>query len=154
MKFAPSPALILISSAVIALSMTVHAKPKKVPAKAATPAPSPQQPVRMPGYAIIEKELGNRDTLRIAEGESRATIPAVLANEVDIVTVVGANTVVTLYEKPNFQGHSLTLTCGNYELLQQPRNDIESVKVTYLKKPVSACQGSDEQKTQLTTWTR
>jgi hypothetical protein len=71
-----------------------------------------------------------------------------------LITVVGANTMVTLYEQPNFRGHSLTLRCGSYELLQQPRNDIESVQVRYVKTPVTECQGSEGAPVQYKSWDR
>jgi hypothetical protein len=146
--------LAAISIAAIVLSTGVTAKPKKAKIAAPQSAPVPTPPVRVPGYAILELENGNRDTVRIAEGESRATLPNIMANDVDFVTVVGANTVVILYEQPNFRGHSLTLRCGNYELLEKPRNDIESVQVRYVKTPVAACEGSKEQPVQYKTWSR
>jgi hypothetical protein len=151
-----TPIFTALALGLIALSLTFPAtlaaksKKKVVAAQQAQPAPKP----RIPGYAVISLENGNRDKLRVAEGESRATIPNIMANDVDFVTVVGANTMVTLYEQPNFRGHSLTLRCGNYELLQQPRNDIESVQVRYVTTPVSECQGSDGDPVQYKTWDR
>jgi hypothetical protein len=107
-----------------------------------------------PGYAAISLENGAKNVLRVVAGESRAALPNIMANDVDFITVVGAQTVATVYEQPNFRGHSLTLRCGNYELLQQPRNDIESIKVRYVKEPVSECQGSDMELVQMKTWDR
>jgi hypothetical protein len=147
-----SKLLAIISIAGIALSTGAAAKPKK--AKAAAPQSAPAPPVRVPGYAILELENSNRDKVRVAEGESRATLPNIMANDVDFVTVIGANTVVTLYEQPNFRGHSLTLTCGSYELIERPRNDIESVQVRYIKTPVAECEGSEGQPVQYKTWSR
>jgi hypothetical protein len=148
--------------AILALGIIALAIPNSAVAKAKkkakitmqnakpTPTPSP----RVPGYAIIELENGGRDKLHVAEGESRAILPNIMANDVDFITVIGANTIVTVYEAPNFRGHSLTLSCGNYELLQQPRNDIESIQVRNAKTPVSECQGKEGQPVQYKSWDR
>jgi hypothetical protein len=148
----PKYILILCAAASVLPLGTAAAKTKKKApmVQQSEPAPKP----RIPGYAIISLENGNRDKLRIAEGEGRATIPNIMANDVDFITVVGANTMVTVYEQPNFRGHSLTLRCGNYELLQQPRNDIESVQVRYVKTAVSECQGSEGSPVQYKSWDR
>jgi hypothetical protein len=150
----PLPKYTLILCAVLlALPLgTATAKTKKKAPMVQQPEPAPKP--RIPGYAVISLENGNRDTLRVNEGESRPTILNIMANDVDFITVVGANTVITVYEQPNFRGHSLTLRCGNYELLQQPRNDIESIQVRYVKTPVSECQGSDGNPVQYKTWDR
>jgi hypothetical protein len=105
------------------------------------------------GFAVITKELGERESLRVEAGERQATLPNELINETDLVQVVGSQTEVTLYEQPNFRGHSLTLRCGNYELLQQPRNDIESFAVRYVR-DARRCQGTPERPVQYRTWTR
>jgi hypothetical protein len=150
-----SKSVLLLCVATLALPIGAAAESKKkvtITVRNADPAPAP--PPRMPGYAVIELENGRRDKLRVAEGESRATLPNIMANDVDFITVVGANTVVTVYEAPNFRGHSLTLRCGNYELLERPRNDIESIKVSYTRQPVSECQGEEGQPVQYKSWDR
>ena len=144
-------ALIMICAVAMMATSGVMAKPQKAK-DAAQAAPAPV--VRIPGYAVIELENGARDKLRVAEGESRATLPNIMAGDVDFITVVGAQTVVTVYDDANFRGHSLTLRCGNYELLQQPRNAIESIKVSFVKSPVSECQGSKGQPVQYKDWDR
>ena len=146
-----TPVLIMICAVALMATPGVMAKPKKAKAAAQT-APAPV--VRIPGYAVIELENGARDKLRVAEGESRATLPNIMAGDVDFITVVGAQTIVTVYDDANFRGHSLTLRCGNYELLQQPRNAIESIKVSFVKTPVSECQGSKGQPVQYKDWDR
>jgi hypothetical protein len=105
------------------------------------------------GHVVLSMENGNGDTLRVNAVGQRATLPNILANDIDYITVVGSQTQVTVYEQPNFRGHSLTLRCGSYELLQQPRNDIESIRVTYVADD-RRCQGSPEQPVQYRTWTR
>jgi hypothetical protein len=122
--------------------------------KLARPTAPQVVPIRIAGYAMLALENGAKNKLIVREGETRTTLPNIMANDIDFITVVGANTVVTVYEQPNLRGHSLTLRCGNYELLQQPRNDIESVKVSYAKTPVSECQGSDLELVQIKTWDR
>jgi hypothetical protein len=112
------------------------------------------KPKQSPGHAILQLENGQQDVLRIEHGEARASLPNIMANDVDYVTVVGTQTIVTLYADPNFKGRRLTLRCGHYELLQQPRNDIESVQVSIAKTPVKTCQGSEQQLVQLKTWER
>jgi hypothetical protein len=136
--------------AALALSASADANAKKrVVAAAAAMSAAPPRP---PGYALIELENGKKDRLRVAEGEARATISNIMANDVDFITVIGGHTIVTVYQDANFRGHSLTLRCGNYELLQEPRNDIESIRVTASKKPVSECQGSEREIVQIKTW--
>jgi hypothetical protein len=148
----PKHTLIMCAVALILPLGTATAKSKKKAqmVQQSEPAAKP----RLPGYAVISLENGNRDKLRVSEGESRATIPNNMANDVDFITVVGAHTVITVYEQPNFRGHSLTLRCGSYELLQQPRNDIESLKVRYAKTTVSKCRGEEGQPVQYKTWDR
>ncbi len=106
------------------------------------------------GYVVIELENGARDKLRVTEGQARATLPNIMANDVDFITVIGAYIIVTVYQHPNFRGHGLTLRCGNYELVEQPRNDIESIQVRYIKTPVSECQDSEGQLVEYRTWDR
>jgi hypothetical protein len=143
---------VIVICAVAALATPgILAKPKKVEPVGEADAAST---IRKPGYVVIELENGGRDKLRIAEGEARAVLPSIMSNDVDFITVVGANTVATVYDAPNFRGHSLTLRCGNYELLQQPRNDIESIRVSYVKTPVNECQGQPGQPVQYKTWDR
>ena len=134
----------------LALSASAGAKKKKLIITIAEAKPSVSP--RLPGYALIELENGKKDKLRVAEGEARATIPNIMANDIDFITVVGPFTIVTVYQDANFRGHSLTLRCGSFELLQQPRNDIESIRVTTAKTPVSECQGSDQELIQIKTW--
>jgi hypothetical protein len=105
------------------------------------------------GFAVVRMENGSGDTFRVEAETRAATIPNIMANDVDFVEVVGSQTEVTLYEQPNFRGHSLTLRCGNYELLQQPRNDIESIAVRYVRDD-RRCQGTPERPIQYRTWTR
>jgi hypothetical protein len=105
------------------------------------------------GYVVLSKENGNGEVQRIKAGENIAMLDALLANDVDYIKVVGSQTQVTVFEKPNFTGHSLTLRCGNYELLQQPRNDIESIRVSYVRDD-AACRGTKDQPLQFTSWSR
>ncbi len=144
--------LLAISVAATVLPAHVGAKPNKAKIIIQTTEPAPAPPPRLPGYAMISLENGKKDKLRVTDGEARATIPNIMANDVDFITVVGAYTIVTVYQDANFRGHSLTLRCGNYELLEQPRNDIESIRVTTAKKPVSECQGSDMELVQYKSW--
>jgi hypothetical protein len=155
MSLKASKILAIISVAAIMLPHSASANPKKrrPPVDKASQLP-PAKLVRVPGYAILELDSGKRDRIRVTEGEARASLPNILANDVDLITVIGANTVVTVFEQPNFRGHSLTLTCGNYELIERPRNDIESVRVSYRKQPVSECQGSDRELVQIKSWDR
>jgi hypothetical protein len=105
------------------------------------------------GYAVFSMEYGSGDTLRVNAVGQRGTLPNIMANDIDYIEVVGNQTQVIAYDKPNFRGHSLTLRCGSYELLQQPRNAIESIRVTYVR-DARPCQGSAEQPIQYRTWTR
>jgi hypothetical protein len=140
----------------LALSPAAHAEQKKTSPSAktqATAAPMAAQ-TRDPGYAILALENGNQDEVRASEGESLATLPNIVANDGDYLTVMGAHTVVTVYADPNFRGHSLTLRCGHYEFLERPRNDIESIRVSVAKAPVKNCQGSESSRVQYKTWGR
>jgi hypothetical protein len=152
-----SKSILLLGAVALALPGGVTAKPKKkvvITIQNADPALNPAPPPRKPGYAVLELEGGGRDKLRVTEAEARATLPNIMANDVDLITVVGANTVMTVYQDPNFRGHSLTLRCGNYELVERPRNDIESVRVSYVKTPVSECQGEEGRPVQYKSWDR
>jgi hypothetical protein len=134
------------------MPLGVAAKPQKM-VKVAQPAPIvPRDGI--PGYAVLTLENGAKDTVSVAAGEGLAALPNIMANDVDFITVVGRQTVVTVYEQPNFRGHSLTLRCGTYELLQQPRNDIESVRVRYVRDVASTCQGSESKPVQYKSWDR
>jgi hypothetical protein len=151
------------SHKLIALALAVFVVPtslwaltgKNKKKKADPPAPVIELWPRdgIPGFAVVSMENGNGDTFRVEAQTRAATIPNIMANDVDFVEVVGSQTEVTLYEQPNFRGHSLTLRCGNYELLQQPRNDIESIAVRYVRDD-RRCQGTPERPIQYRTWTR
>lgn len=137
----------------IALTSPIIAKPSK--AKKVAPVVVKEVWPRdgIQGYAVLSKENGNGETQRVNAGENVATLDALLVNDADYIKVVGSQTQVTVFEKPNFMGHSLTLRCGNYELLQQPRNDIESIRVTYVRDD-AVCKGTKDQPVKFTTWAR
>jgi hypothetical protein len=153
MKNANLFSLLAISLLAITPANPIIAKPGK--AKKAAPVQVREVWPRdgIQGYAILSKENGDGETARINAGEGLASLPALLANDVDYIKIIGSQTQVTVFEKPNFTGKSLTLRCGNFELLQQPRNDIESVRVTYVRDD-AACTGTADRPVQHTTWGR
>lgn len=146
----------ILAFAIVALVLPVAGLSKQAKKKT-TPPPAPVVELwprdGIPGFAVVRMENGSGDTFRVEAETRAATIPNIMANDVDFVEVVGSQTEVTLYEQPNFRGHSLTLRCGNYELLQQPRNDIESIAVRYVRDD-RRCQGTAERPIQYRTWTR
>ncbi len=146
-----SSSLIALCAVAIVATTPIAAKPKKAkPALQSAPAVTTP---RIPGYAVLSLENGNKDRVRVAEGQSMATLPNIITGDVDLITVVGPNTVLTVYDDANFRGHSLTLHCGYYELLQEPRNAIQSAKASFVKEPVD-CQGSGTTPVQYKTWSR
>lgn len=145
----------LLVAFVLTLAVPAALSAKSTKAKKQNPPVEQTWPLDgIPGFAVLRLENGGQDTLRVEARTSQASLPNIMANDVDFIDVVGSQTEVTLYEQPNFRGHSLTLRCGNYELLQQPRNDIESVRVRYVAAVARACQGTPERPVQYRTWTR
>jgi hypothetical protein len=61
-------------------------------------------------------------------------------DNIEFVRIENPYVKFTGYEDVNFGGRSITLTCGNFELIDQPENEISSYKIEILDEPV-ACRG-------------
>jgi hypothetical protein len=61
---------------------------------------------------------------------NQANLPTDFDDDIEMVYIYDPNIVVTFYEEPNFQGRSITLGCGWWELIGDPENEISSVKVS------------------------
>jgi hypothetical protein len=56
-------------------------------------------------------------------------------DDIETVLVFGEYTEVTLYEGANFEGRSVTLACGQYELIDDPENEVSSISTRVLDEP-------------------
>jgi hypothetical protein len=79
-------------------------------------------------------------TGRQCYNESLSSLGDVWNDDFEIVGVGtgrSSRAVVTLYEHVNYQGRSLRLTCGNYELIGDVENEVSSLKIEMLSAPVA-----------------
>jgi hypothetical protein len=128
-------------------------KPGQTAAAPPPPAPAAPPPEDISIYAWFGSTDGNYpDTFAISHkskyyemrdlSQKRYTggEDDIMNDDIETV-IVGKNTRVVLYEDANFQGRSLTLTCGEYELIGDPENEVSSIKIFYDPNPNVSCSG-------------
>jgi hypothetical protein len=67
-------------------------------------------------------------------------------DDFEMVKITSAWVRISLYEDANFSGRHLTLTCGLYELIDEPENEISSYKIEILDAPVECSARSFSKK--------
>jgi hypothetical protein len=85
----------------------------------------------------IKASEGLSDFPHLNSGTELAYVGDDANDDIETVLVRGAYTEATLYEHSNFQGRSVTLTCGRYELIDDPENEVSSIRTRVLDAPQS-----------------
>jgi hypothetical protein len=87
--------------------------------------------------SIVTEGLGEgvKDYPCLESGKAYKYVGGDLNDDIETVLVQGKHTEVTLYEHDNFQGRSVTLTCGRYELIDDPENEVSSISSRVLDEP-------------------
>jgi hypothetical protein len=75
-------------------------------------------------------------------------------DDIEALRVTTEEVTVTLYEHANFQGRKIVLTCGSYELIGDPENEISSMKVEFRETEVTKPHGCthDQKRRPITSW--
>jgi hypothetical protein len=71
------------------------------------------------------------DTLTLKNFGNYPNLPEKYNDDIETVLVMYDDIIVTLYEHANFQGRSVRLSCGYYEMIGDPENEFSSVKIEF-----------------------
>jgi hypothetical protein len=103
---------------------------------------------RMYGCLIYVKESDGGEFARWGGAETRCfdvSSTAYVGNDwnddIEMIRVENPYIVFIGYEHANFQGRSVRLTCGQYELTGDPEDEISSVRVELLENPITCKTG-------------
>jgi hypothetical protein len=87
--------------------------------------------------SIVTEGLGEgvKDFPCLQSGDSYKYVGDDLNDDIETVLVQGQYTEVTLYEDRDYRGRSVTLNCGRYELIDDPENEVSSIRTRVLDEP-------------------